>query len=274
MDYNIPVTRRIRELVAGGVISIGVHITGDGIDSWARVNQPHPRLGVQTHTSYTLDEIEHLLVKVVTRPLHSSVIGASPYSGKTPAQTIIGGVGAATRSGVVAEPIPSDLGFSSRDQAILHSKMNGLGEKWKRGIKNELPADSLTPTDFDRSVKDLYARACAVAETLTSPKLVSRISSKPDKLAVKGCESLHEWWSRAEPAQRLMLLTSHRHFASGEGRVRIHGNWLDKIQLVPCPFRDPETQMVIKREEISGDSLESSDDDFPMSGQGGSYAAW
>jgi len=266
MDYNIQVTRRVRELVASGVITIGVHITQDGIDTWARCVQPHPRLGIQTHTSYSLEEIEGLLTQVVTQSFRPSSFGSLPNYG----EPSTGGVPATGIGGAIHYegnlPVPKDLGFKGRSDALAHASKKLSVTRKADGTVNQLPAGSLVPADFERSVRDLYARACAVAEKVTTAKLVSRIASLPTKLRVRGAETISEWWDLAIPEQRFMLLTRASHFSKGGVPVRVHGTWLGKIQSTPCPFRDPETQVVQHEEGLSGEEeaqAYSSADELP-----------
>lgn len=241
MDISIHTSRRIRELVANGVITIGAHITRDGTDVWARSVQPHPRLGVQTHNSYTLEEIETLLAKVEVQPFKN-------------AEEVI-----ASSSKLEGSASLSSFGYSSVEDAISHCERRALRNCITAGgLTNLLPIHSLAPGDLDRPVRDLYARACSVAQVL-GPKIVSHITSQRDTLAVSGARDLTEWWEGASPQKRLIVLSRSKYFPGNrEGRTLIHGYWLDKLEALPCPFQDAETQVGQPEEEISAIEEEGS----------------
>lgn len=238
--YHIPSSPRIKELVSANVITIGVHITGDGQDVWARSTQPHPRLGVTTHDSYTLDEIEALLMKVVVKSRPTQDVKPSDSAGD-----------------VSLQMKQMALGIGSFDEAAR------LGEKIRQvvhrdGVKNLLPGDSLSVHDFDFPPADLYSRTCYIVQKVGTPIFVSRISSSPAVLGIKGAANLGEWWEGATPHQRFTILTRGKRFPNGEW-LHPRLSWLNSLEMMPCPFRDPETQ-VGKEEGLSGeeDSQESS----------------
>jgi hypothetical protein len=247
-DIKIPVTARVRELVEGGVITIGAHITSDGIETYARCTQPHPRLGITTHESMTLADAEERLAKVSTP--------ASKFKGKV-----------AEREDT---PLPLNAslhGFSSVADAALKGKRLRKVGYFKAGSKNFLPEDSLHPHDFTRSASDLYACACAIAEKLGTAKLTSRISSKPEVYRINSATSLREWWYASTPQQRFALLTRKQVYPHRkEGGVLVNGKWLDRLQELQCPFQDAEAQVgppqgVASAEEELHELSLSSDDE-------------
>jgi hypothetical protein len=258
MDVNIPTTRRIRELIANGVITLGVHIARDGTDIWARAVQPHPRLGIQAHTSYTLEEIEQKLERVSTQSFKKELL---PGSLRKFEENV--GIGS--------------LGYNSLEEATLHGYGKSLSETKRAGVTNKLPLDSLTPVDLDRSRKEIFARTCSVIDHLSTAKILSRISSQPDRLAVKGAHDLREWWDDSSPTQKLMLMMRSKHLPErGDGSYRIHGYWLDKLEHLPCPFREAEAQVGQKEGETSAkEEQASSSDENPASNtQGVSLTRW
>lgn len=269
MDISIPCSRRIKELIANGVITVGVHIARDGTDVWARSTQSHPRLGVQACTSYTLEDIEHLLAKVSVQPLRVPE-GAIAYSEAISESAKAAAIGASSssRSKDLSGPTAArNIGFNSIDQAINYVVVKQLDRRVnEKGVVGYLAKDSLTPADLDRPAKHLYARTCAIVEKLTVKKILSRIASQPVILSVKGAATLAEWWSKSTSTQKACLLTRSSLFQKdGSGQVRLHGYWLDKLDSLPCPFRDAEAQVVQHEEGPSAEEKDSysSADDLP-----------
>jgi hypothetical protein len=248
-EYRVPVTARIRSLVEDGVITIGVHITSDGMETYVRCTQPHPRLGITSHESMTFEDAELRLAKVST--------STSKYKGKGTLSE---------KEDTPSSQGASIHGFKDVLQASLKGKTPEVASYWKQGVKNFLPGDSLHPRDFDGSVRRLYSRACAVAERVGAPKLVSRIATKPDVYRINGATSLREWWYSATPQQRFALLTKRQCFPTHEGGgVMVHGKWLDLLRQLQCPFQDAEAKVgppqgAVSAEEESYNS--SSDDDL------------
>jgi len=253
MDISIQTSRRIRELISNGVITVGVHITRDGNDVWARAVQPHPKLGVLTSTRYSLDEIEQKLESVSVYSLKKSSLPEHP-------------------SKVIAVAAQSLYGFKDLGEAIVYAHKR-LAESKRNGVRNKLPLDSLTPHDLDLPQRYLFARTAAVGDHLTSAKVASRINSQRETLSVKGAQNLQEWWTRASATQKVMLLTKSRHLSDkGDRQVRIHGYWLDKFETMPFPFWEAEAQVVSEEGGPSAEEEEfnftSSDEDFPSETEG------
>jgi hypothetical protein len=230
MEFNIPITRRIKELVAGGVITIGAHITRDGQDVWARFTRSYYGLGIRTHISYTLNDAEELSKKIslMQQKFEGSV--ELPFSLKN--------------SSLTAD-------FKSVEDAIKYSESNNLNLIQVGSIRNMLPHDSLHPKDFTRGTNDLYARACSVASKITSPKLVSRINTQREILGVSSASNLAEWWSHATPIQRLRLLARTKNFWKEGDDQRLTKTQHDAMESLQCPFQDAETQMGRQEEELS-----------------------
>lgn len=249
--YTVPSSPRIRELVSSGVITIGVHITRDGIDTWARCTQPHPKLGIASHTSYSLDEIEALLVKIqapIPQNHRIDVMGTSRFPG-------------------------ASLGFSDFQDAVSHGKR--VSETYKGGVKNTLPKGSLTAVDVLGTPSDLFGRACLVTESCGTHTFVSRIASRPKILGRHGVNNLTEWWAVASPSQRLLLLSRAKHLPQdivlGNGALHIYPEWVKALENLPCPFRDAEAQVGQPEEETSEEEepFGSSSADLPPKAERG-----
>jgi hypothetical protein len=244
MDVAIQTTRRIRELVSNGVITIGVHITRDGKDIWARSVQPHPRLGITTSTSYTLEEIEEKLAKVSTVPFKKDEMPPHPNK-------------------IFVVAAVAFHGFNSVEDAITYGRKH-LREVKKGGVRNKLPLDSLTVHDLDLSQKELFARTAVIGAHLTTAKIVARITSQRETLSVSGAHNLEEWWQNATAVQKLMVVMRSKHLPKLEGaKVRIHGYWLDKLETMAFPFRDAEAQVGQEEEEFSAEEGDSSAGELP-----------
>lgn len=227
MEFKIPVSSRINELVSSGVITIGVHITRDGQEVYARCTQPHPRLGINSYTAMTLDDAENLLAKVETRVKKA-------FEVRSKIEPVQAGSFRSTNE---------YFGYKSIGEASDYARRNLMFAE-KDGLKNSLPKDSLSPLDFNRVPKHVFARACSVADVVGTHRLVSRINSDRVNLGQNGTATLKEWWEGATPTQRFVLLTRSKVFPKDrDGSTRIHKNWLDTLELLPCPFRDAEAQV-------------------------------
>jgi hypothetical protein len=258
MDITIQTSRRIRELISNGVITVGVHITRDGNEIWARAVQPHPRLGITTHQSYTLDEIESSLAKVKTDlPARTDIFSPDLHPAR-----------------VLARAGEGYYGFADVAAAISYAR-DHLRDIKRGSLRNKLPLDSLCKDDLEMKPKDLFARTALVGHHLTTAKLVARIASQRDKLSVKGASTLNEWWSDATAVQRLMLVMRSKHLPKQEdGLVRLHGHWLDKLSTMAFPFRDAEAAVGQEEDEVSAEEGDSSADDLATETQGISLSGW
>jgi hypothetical protein len=231
---KIDLPERAKELIRGGVITVGVHISKDGMDVWARATQPHLKLGIRTCTSYSIDEIVGLLDKVVTQT--SSLRGIDPISVSTESSNQIGIL---------------STGWKSLNEAISFLERNPV-KVMKDGVQNKLPLDSISPFDFSLGDRELFARLAAIANRLGTPKLVSRIASRRDILGVKGAVNLLEWWEGASPSQRIIVLSKAKSLPSdGMGNVKLHSRWLTRMERQPSPFRDAEAQVGTTETETS-----------------------
>jgi len=252
--FQLDVSPRIKNLVEDGVITVGAFITRDGNELYARSVQPHPKLGIVTHKSYTLEEIEGLLIKVGPRSLPEK--GGVRLSADD-VHTSSADIG------------PLKYGFQGFGDAASHGSKLRVN---KAGVINFLPKDSITPYDLGLTEKDIFARMCQVTSA-GSAKFVSKIASDPVNFRVKGASDLAEWWRRASPTQRVLLLVKTRHFEKTKtGQVRIHGRWLDRVQEISCPFQDAETQVDRAEEEYSESEVGSESDPASSPGEFIGYA--
>jgi hypothetical protein len=65
-----------------------------------------------------------------------------------------------------------------------------------------------------------------------------------------------------------MLVTRSKHLQSGDAKVRIHGHWLDRLEVLPVPFRNAETQVGQGEDGSSAEEGDSSFDDLAESTAG------
>jgi len=246
-ELRFPISHRVKELLEGGVITIGVNITLDGHEMWARCVQPHPRLGLTTSHSYDLNEIEDHLSKVIISPIR---------------------VGKGKRDLVeIPSRIPREdfavPAFADRNSVLTAVKSRKLNFSMKGGVENKLPLDSLTPYDLNRTNdRDLLARAAFITDRLGTPKLISRIRAK-ESLQVKNALDLAEWWKLSTAQQKIQLLSRAKCFTSdGYGNITLERKWLTTIQKLPCPFGDAEAQ--VDKEEVEP----SAEEDFSSADEG------
>jgi hypothetical protein len=241
---SVAISSRIKELLENGVITIGIHSTFQGNDVWARSVQPHPEVGVSVSESYGLEELEILLSGVKIKDPQPKKLDASSSE--------IERIREMKQTSLTLKSVP--------ECALIGANIR----EYKNGpVRNLLPADSLTEHDFKLNFHELFSRACFVAEKIGTSKLVSRISSQPERLRVGSASNLLEWWNLASPSKRFLILTRDKRLPKdGLGRVHVKGAWLDAVEAMPCPFREPETQ-VGKEEETSGKEEESQDSSSP-----------
>jgi hypothetical protein len=250
MDFAIPASRRIADLVSSGVITIGAHITRDGINVWARCVEPHPRLGLRTHESYTLEEIESHLSKVRADPPNIDKLNV---------------IQSRERKSVTL----AALGFKDLSDAVRFAKTSGIEYIERGGVTNKLPLDSLTSDDLLRSKKEVFARIASIIDHLGTPKCVARITTQRDTLTVDGATTLEEWWGKSTPLQKLNLVMRSKHLLKrGGGANAIDMFWLHKLEDLPCPFRNAEAQVGQKEEGHSAEEEINSSADTPTSAEG------
>jgi len=230
------------------------------MDTWARSVQPHPRLGINTSTSYTLTEIEDALQKVVLGPDHSAV----PKKVKD-----------TTEAPEVTQGSNELLGFRDIEEAITFARNNLREIKKDNGVRNKLPLDSITCYDLEMSQRDLFARVALVGAHVSSAKMASRISSQKETLGVKGVSDLQGWWTKSTAMQKMRLMMRSKYTpASGDGLIHISKIWLDKLGALAFPFRDAEAQVGPEEVETSAESGDSSDFDHEAFSQGATLSTW
>jgi hypothetical protein len=229
----------------------------DGNDIWVRSVQPHPRLGISTTTTFTVDEAVLAFEKVQTTRHNDVPIAKTKVTLANSSKWN-----------------PGDVLFESINSAISFSKKNNLGVYYKNGVKNFLPKDSLSPFDLERDPQSVFARLCSIAHEMGTPKIVSRISSQPVKLTVYGATNLSEWWTHSSLPQKILLFSRTKHFQTNEkGWIGIKPQWNNLFRDIPCPFRDAEAQVGHKEGGSSAEEEipqgESSDDELTFEEAGG-----
>jgi len=239
---QVKVPDRIFKFVLHGTITVRVDFTRNREMTGVRFIEPCVGLNIDNSVYYTIEAAESLLEKVERQlPLIKTALD-------------------------VSDKIRRAQGLGPVEPAAIRGRSAELTVVTRQGLKNRLPDNSLTPDDFEKSVPDLFARACAVAEKLGTSKIVSRITSQPEKLHVDGCSDLSEWWDKSLPSQKVMLLSQSKSFKKKEGFVLVKNDWLGKISQVPCPFQDPKTQVDRPEAESVGEEGNSSTEDSEEEG--------
>jgi len=250
---NLHIPEEVYKFVRAGVITVDFHVTADGIDSWARCTQPHPRLGVTTSQSMTFDEVPILLSKVkVPSDKVPTTPPRSPLSQRAPQGRL---------------PVPS-----TRSEARDLVRSNRL-DQWNRGgIKNQLPVDSLHISDLALDDFRLGVRLAYVATGLDSARLVHRITSDVS-LRVPGATDLKQWWRSASSDQIWKLLTVNRKSGMAlEGAIFGKKRApFERLCRFRCPFLEPSTPMDIEETEEVFSTLSLSPKGEESEGEGVSF---
>jgi hypothetical protein len=197
-SLDIQVTSRIKELIDNGVIVVTFAFYETGVESYCRVVQPHPKIGVYPHDSLTLDEAQVLLEKVVLDKDIPRVELPSSSKGK-----------AVQRNDLPSAPSPSGV---KRGQAVRvdHRNITDIGRVPVaieiNKVRNALPINTLTWKDLlYLSDGQLNQRLKYLGTNITSEKAVSRIvtgSFGPR------APNLKSWWMKASYADRFRVLTN------------------------------------------------------------------
>jgi len=252
---NLHIPEQVYKYVRAGVITVDFHVTADGIDSWARCTQPHPRLGITTSQSMTFDEVPILLSKVrVQSDKVPTTPPRSPLSQRAPQGRL---------------PVPS-----TRSEAIDLIRSNHL-DKWNRGgVQNQLPVDSLHISDLALDDFSLGVRLAYVATGQDSAKLVHRITSDTS-LRVPQATNLKEWWQKASGDQIWRLLTVNRKsgWALESTIFKKRKVPYERLCRFRCPFLNPSTPMDIEEveEDFSTLSLSRFRSEEESEGEGVSF---
>lgn len=233
MDYksSFELPEVASELVRSGVIQVSVQFTRTGVDAWARTVQSHPRLDVHPHQSFPIDEIPECLLKTlpVSRRIELKMEGLSLSEPK----------------GSAKEKSPATVSSAMTIEYARHMvETQGLDYvTGALGVKNKLPADSLTRHDLIRGGKRLLARAVLVADSLSNQTIMARIATNSD-LSVPGASDLKEWWSKASAKKRITVLSNHKKLKVGSLPIEN----LHSVMELPCPFRGTGGPLVSKKE--------------------------
>jgi hypothetical protein len=214
---------RQRELLEANVITIHMDFFGSGTDVYARVVNPHPRLGLEPHESYSASELEKLLSKVQ--------------------------IGRRTYEDMVAAPVGPRPSKIDRSDFDIKSKNGIVTEIAYKGVSNLLPDKSLTYKELALLNSDqLFARMVHVVNQLQQDKLVSRIETAPAVYGQLGT-GLRAWWSRADELSKFKLLSNAKQAGAAPTDHRTFIKTLGRLKGAQCPFRDFD------------DDLEESEDD-------------
>jgi hypothetical protein len=262
MEGN-PFKKRINELIQSGVIVVTCRFSRTGSDIWAYSVQPHPRLGVDTHTGYSLDEVTEIFknFSVVDNRTYDGSLAASPKDTLKGGKLVLSS-GGIPISDVKSEKGPSPTMFPSLTEAIRYSDKNRLGEVKKGNTWNYLDKSSLTPADFEgRGLLELFARAVAVADNLSTPVIVSRINTQAEELRLNGVSNLTEWWDAADGFQRIRVLSRTKRWGKSPSCIaKAPSTYFEAISCIPCPFRDAWSQVYQEEEGDQADFTPSDDD--------------
>jgi hypothetical protein len=228
------------DLVESGAALLHMTISKDGYELLVSVSQPHPRLGLQNHKKYYVDEFIEL-----TQKLNVSSPATSPKSRESNEASSRSGSGS-YRVGIKTLRDAKNLNETSRLSVITT----------RGGLKNSLPQDSLTYWDLGRSNFDeLQARAFLVAEKLGDKKLLSRIYSD-GSLSVAGATDIGSWWEGSNAHQRWNLLSTSSKAGKpvGSNPNGLNAIFKNNLELLKCPFQDPKA--VLDHEAAVSDSEE------------------
>lgn len=232
------ISPRIAELLSAGVITISTDWFSTGCDTYGRVTQPHPKLGVYPHVSYSLEELEPLLEKVQVPTLTAAPVGSGPVTPRTTPTKKGTAVSVSTRHDPEIGKVPVAV--------TIH------------GVRNALPEESICWKDLSHLSDDqLNARLLAVGKKIGADKAVSRIECMP-ALSTTPAPTLFKWWEQASPEQRLMLVSTSKKL----GRVSENDKdtLLARLGLGQYPFRG--TDRKIQEGETQEEEGEESESDL------------
>jgi len=235
---------RALDLIQAGVIVVSINVSQDGNDVWARVAQPHPRLGIYTNESFEVDTLVEKLKKVAisTKTSPRDFMSEVPRRGK---EREFSGEGKSV--GIRSRPIEN---LADNQDILLTSKMPGLKTIHRNGVVNKVPKGSLIIEDFDRPGYGFPARCLNVASEKGTKAIVAKISCDSD-LRVDGARTIFEWWQGADSDQKLKVLTTRAAF--GDKKTYDTPSMNPKIErafsMLQCPFRDPEAALVLSQTE-------------------------
>jgi len=240
MEITVP--EKLRDAVSKGVITIDYHLTRDGIDSWVRFVQPHPRLGVATSTSFRLEDVDDYLDKInghsrqPSRELQEREVESR--RGSPPASPTVHEV-----------PVKEIARQLSLRHLLNTYQINGLAQS--------KAMDSLHLLDLNLPIDMLGARIRLVLPT--EERAVARIASD-SRLHVESVASLQDWWVRSTAIQKWILLTKRS--KSGETqRASFKGeHHVSRLNSFRCPFRDTD---------LKADQSEESDSGYSQTWDGG-----
>jgi len=228
------VPQKINLFLSQGYVTVDIHLTQTGKQCWVRFTQPHPRLGFNTHTSYSfeeflaLDGIEKLKIpekKILNSPQHQTSLGEGKMASGLPVPPI----------GVAAD----------------YKKY----QSWTRtsGVVNAMPMNSLHVHDLTLSDFGLGCRLSTVAQQKPSTYYVSRIASN-SFLRVDGASDLDEWWAKSTHTQKweLLSLKAKRGESEAKSMFNTHGIPVHRLSSFRNPFLETHVKMGPSKRESQG----------------------
>lgn len=246
-EVSTKITPRIAELLAGGVITITTSWFSSGAETYGRVTQPHPRLGVFPHDSYKLEELEVVLEQIRVPSVYAAPVDSGPV---TPRST-------PTKKGQAVKIV-----FSNDPDIGKVPVQIGI-----HGVVNSLPKESLCWKDLIYLNDDqLYRRLRAIGKEMGADKAVAKLTSG-SALNTTPAPTLFKWWSKASGLQRFLLVSNAKRV--GKVNEEEKDSLLARLTAGNYPFRgvdrsieeeeDDEEEEVEEGLTINFDDLNISD---------------
>lgn len=217
-SINVKITERMLDLVNNGVVSIHVDVFGSGNDVYGRVTQPHPKLGIFPHTSYTLGDLESSLEKIKIKQDFSVKLNSDDET-------------------AVIEKSAATVTLADEQPRVRYGTFGRLGVKIPKQIYvndtwNLLPEDSLTYKEFGiLDEEGLKARALAVAERRGASRTWGFAVSQQGATG-----TLPTHWKSSDGIRRFSMLSTTKKAGSPLNRDELNRahEFLERIH---CPFR-------------------------------------
>jgi len=224
--------KRIRELVDGGVVTVGVHATEDGLDCFVRSVRPHPRLNISTSESFDVITAIELFAKISLED--------KSLKGKVPIKV------ASLTQREKSHYDPGPRLKTEKEMAPELLKQRGWDQIKIGNMTNELPSASLTYHDLGRKEELATQLRCyVVAEKIGPAKAVHRISSDPHRFYAGGARDLLSWWDSSTPEQKFDLLTENKKRGQPpEGNLGgLTPHFAKRMDRMVCPFQNAPFKM-------------------------------
>jgi hypothetical protein len=235
-SVKVDITHRMAELLKSGRITIHADFYGSGDTVYARVVQPHPRLGLYPHETWKLDELQIQMEKVAI----ASEISASPFDGPS------------------SERSPARKGTSVQVETRHDPDIGKVPTSITvNRVRNALPKSSLTFKDLAYLTDDqLNRRVQAIGKDYGPDKAVSKIESQGTG---PKAPTLQKWWAKASPEKRFWLISTSKLAGKKPQSHEEYGRLLDRLGVGQYPFRGTDRDMEKSQEadtEEEEDELE------------------